>query len=164
MKEDYLYHFTSTYHLPSIIKSGFLKLTPSNLIGPRPDDDLHIDPLTGCAVWKTMNYKPVVWLTKDPGANSNANGLNGSLVNKSEIRITITKPINCIPWNVFADRHKMNRSWRKKFEEGKAPENWFVSERKIPFSEIARIENTKTGEVLYLKEQKQEVARLNKQQ
>ena len=126
-----LYHYTARWHLQSIMRSKFLKLTESNL---RADITM---------------YKPVVWLTtlKDP--DEQALGLNGSTVDKTELRITVRKQPHYMWWNKFSKRHKIDKEWQKLLEENRKPKTWFVSERIIPLEDILKIENRYTGEIYY---------------
>lgn len=60
---EYLYHYTNLINMKDILKSGALKLTPSNLKKPK---DLHrgINQFGKHAlISETDSYKPVVWLT-----------------------------------------------------------------------------------------------------
>lgn len=88
-----LYHFTSSYHLPSILKNGLR-------VG-----DVPLHPLE--------EGENAVWLTTNP--NSNHQGwICGSVVDKSEYRITveITVPsVNLKKWSVYAAQKRMNRKW-----------------------------------------------------
>ena len=70
---EYLYHYTNLINMKDILKSGALKLTPSNLKKPK---DLHrgINQFGKHAlISETDSYKPVVWLTNS--ASSQQHGL-----------------------------------------------------------------------------------------
>jgi len=72
MKPKTLYHYTSEFHLPVIIDSGFLKLTESN------------------ASFKIENAAPqVVWLTQESYAKTPPKMLG---VYKSAFRFIIERP------------------------------------------------------------------------
>ena len=138
---DVLFHYTSKYHLAKILKTGYLKLTESNLLKPvsyadalpKPDSQLH---------------KPVVWLTRTE--TPVGNGLEGCLFNKYEIRLTFHKRENYIPWLVWSRNNRINKSWAKMLERGNNPNAWYVSEQIVPLNagELVWIENTVTGETI----------------
>lgn len=132
-KAKVLYHYTAKYHLPSILNSGHLKLTESNL---RFDVEM---------------YKPVVWLTNQKEPETFGLGLSGSIVDKTEIRIHVKKkPTPTIKtWEQYSAKNKMNPEWKKAFIEGRKPETWFISTKEIPLKDILLIENRYTGEIYY---------------
>lgn len=128
-----LYHYTSKVHLPKIFYSGYLKLTESNL---RTTEEM---------------YKPVVWLTTDKEPNAQNLGLNGSMVDKTEVRIHVKKkPTSTVKkWGQYSKKNKINKEWQKIFEEGRTPNTWLVSTKEIPLEDILLIENRYTNEVYY---------------
>jgi len=132
--ERVMYHYTSTYHLPMILEDGFLKPTESNL---RADIE---------------NVKNVVWLTDLYEPTPYGLGLVGSIVDKSEIRITITRSKKYKFWKVWSRQNKINKEWAKILEKDRNPNNWYISEKPIPIDDFIMIENVKTGEVLWKKE------------
>ena len=136
-----LYHYTSMFHLPQILASGYLKLTESNLLMPTSNENV-------LPMERTL-YKPVVWLTSsiDPSGH----GLISTYgVNKKEVRITIRDRKHYQPWLVWSRNNRINKSWAKKLELDRNPNSWFISESIISLSceELLRIENTVSGEVL----------------
>lgn len=140
--EEYLYHFTSTYHLKMILESRFLKLTPSGLKetkNPRVENGILID--------DNMNYKPVVWLTDND--KPLGLGLEGSIVDKSEIRITLSKNDHYKYWLGWANKNLMNKKWQKEFIASTPQyKSWYISEQLIPIEDIIIIENLKTGKII----------------
>lgn len=124
-----LYHYTSTFHLPQIFQSKFLKLTESNL---------RLD--------KTM-YKPVVWLTTV--LEPTGQGLEGSIVDKTEVRITVEHKEKYKYWKVWSRKNKIPKIWADSLERNQKPETWWVSTEEIPFEDIIMIENRYTGEIYY---------------
>jgi hypothetical protein len=143
---QYLYHYTSSFHLPMILSTGYLKLTESNLKEPK---NTRIE--YGIVVDDTMNYKPVVWLSdcKIPYGL----GLDGSAVNKSEIRITIPKKEHYQYWLGWANRNRVNKKWQNVFISSTPNyKSWYVSEKIILLDDFLLIENTITGELIWSKE------------
>lgn len=139
--EKVLYHYTSKHHLPMIMKDGFLQLTESNLIEPKSYQD---------AVPKELSqlYKPVVWLTTTETAQGN--GLEGSVLNKHEIRITLRKREHYENWVLWSKNNRIKSSWFKKLSRVGNPNSWYISEEIIPLNseELLKIENIVTGEVI----------------
>ena len=125
-----LYHFTSTYHLPLILNSGFLDLTESNL---KQDE---------------IGYKPVVWLTRND--TPHGHGLEGCSLNKHEVRITINEQEHYENWHIWSRNNRIKTSWAKRLERGYNSTSWYVSESIIPLNidNLLKIENTITGEIL----------------
>lgn len=139
--ENYVYHFTSRYHLPMIFKSGYLKLTESNLKAPTSREDALPKP-------DHELIKPVVWLTRD--AIPMGLSLEGSIIDKTEIRITLRKRDHYEPWILWSRKNRINKTWAKCLERGNNPNGWYISEKIIPLnsSEVVKIENVKTGEII----------------
>ena len=137
---DILYHYTSRYHLPKILKQGYLKLTDSNLISPKEDGYL-IKP-------DYLLYKPVVWLTRS--TDGSKSGLEGATFDKREIRITVRKRPHYDRWLLWSRQNKIKSWWAKALEHGKNPKDWYVSEQIILLNadELVKIENTVTGEII----------------
>jgi len=132
---DVLYHFTSKFHLPLILRDGFLKVTDSNL----KEDD--------------VMYKQVVWLTRAIDGRGNVpneikHGFYGP--NKEEIRITLKKRSFYDPWVLWSKDNKMSTKRIKLISRGTQPHDWYISEKEIPLNadEVVKIENMLTGEVL----------------
>jgi len=132
---EVLYHFTSRFHIPLILKDGFLRVTDSNL---KEDDAM---------------YKQVVWLTRSIDGKGNVPssttyGFDGP--NKEEIRITLKKR-NCYePWVLWSKDNRMSTKRIKLISRGTMPHDWYVSENEISLTdeEVVRIENMVTGKVL----------------
>ncbi|ASN06851.1 hypothetical protein [Virgibacillus necropolis] len=129
--EKILYHYTSTFHLPKIIKVGFLKLTESNL---RMDKEL---------------YKPVVWLTTAYEPNPKGLGLTGSIVDKTEIRIHVKKKNSFQYWKSYSRKNKIDKKWAEILETGRKSNTWWVSTEIIALDDVQLIENKYTGEIYY---------------
>ncbi len=128
-----LYHYTGTIHLNEILRTGYLKITDSML----REHDPH--------------YKPVVWLTSEKNPDPFKLGLNGSMVDKTEVRIHVEKKPN-LPiksWDVFSAQNKIDPAWKKNMEAGRKPGTWFISTKEIPIENITLIENRYTGEIYY---------------
>lgn len=135
---EVLYHFTSRFHIPLILRDGFLRVTDSNLTD---------DP----------TYKQVVWLTRS--TNGEGNVPNASVAafygfhgpNKEEIRITLNKRNSYAPWVLWSKNNRMKTKLVKLMGRGGTrPHDWYVSEKEIPLNdeEVVRIENMVTGEML----------------
>jgi hypothetical protein len=138
---DVLYHYTSKYHLQLILNDGFLKLTESNLIAPDGTFQTEL---------KSKNYKPVVWLTDSE--ITGGNGLEGSMADKTEIKITVRKKPDFQWWHSWSRKNQIDKSWAKALEQGNKSKRWFISEKIVTMEDILKIEDTYTGEVYYNKE------------
>lgn len=135
-----LYHFTSMRHFEFIVRSGVIKLSPSNL---RMDDDtLHSEPIiidgeiVGTQyVDKYKNHHPVVWLTSNPDAPADGTGLSAD---KTEVRISFDTA-NCgvtfLKWTDFLKKYNGKPEYytRLKKNGGSDWKNWYVCETEIPF-------------------------------
>jgi hypothetical protein len=136
-----LYHFTSRYHLPLILKDGFLNLTESNLKEPASGNEAaNIFDINGL-------YKPVVWLSRTADAGNCA--VLSAGVDKSEILITLRERVHYQNWTIWSSNNRIKKSWAKKLTGAYNPNSWYVSETTIPLTsaEVIKIENTKTAEV-----------------
>ncbi len=132
MAGEQLFHYTSTLHLPMIMESKCLTLTESNLVYEKP------------------MYKPCVWLTTSEDPKNN--GLDGSIVDKTEIKITVKWQKYLKFWVAWSKSNKIDKSWAKELTKGENPSSWWISEQVIPFSDLAKIENRYTGEVYFKNE------------
>lgn len=145
-----LYHYTSRYQVEQIIESGYLKLTPSNLIKPV---DLKIMKLTDGnydAVSAISDpIKPVVWLTSSLDTSGHGIESPHDPNFKKRIRITIPTKDSYKWWITWAEENRMNKSWFKAFTRGKRYGTWYVSEEAIMLDDVLLIEDLVTGEVLY---------------
>lgn len=126
------YHYTSKYHLPIILHDGYLKLTESNL---RMDLEM---------------YKPVVWLTNSEVLSAYSLGLNGSMVDKQEIKITLSDSPNYKNWTIWSHDNRIKKSVANRLTSGRNPNNWYVCEQPVQLTKetVLKIENVVTGEVL----------------
>jgi hypothetical protein len=129
-----LYHYTSQLHLPLILRSGFLKLTESNVAMERP----HAGP-------------DVVWLTRDPSPWQAWMRMPGRLlpVDKGRIRFLVDVPHGELQsWSTWADQHGVADAWRRAMVDSGGPSDaWYVTERIVPWQEWLRIEDTNSGQV-----------------
>ena len=102
-----LYHYTSTYHFTLIRQMGHLRLTDSNidLFGGGPG---------------------VVWLTTTSAAAGN--GLEGSALDKSEIRFEVpTAGLPIHHWPVWSREQGIDEGWYNALASaGGNPETWWV--------------------------------------
>lgn len=128
-----LYHYTARQHIPKILYTKSLKLTESNL---RTDEEM---------------YKPVVWLTTEKEPNAYKLGLDGSILDKTEIRIHVKKkPTSTVkPWGSYSKKNKIDKEWKSILEANRTPKKWYVSTKEIPLKDIVLIENRYTNEVYY---------------
>ena len=136
-----LYHFTSRYHLPLILKDGFLMLTESNLREPEPGQKI-------ANVFNNDNlYKPVVWLSRTADAGNCA--VMSASVDKSEILITLRERTHYQNWTIWSKNNRIKSSWAKRLTRAYNPNSWYVSEQIVPLTkdEVIKIENIKTGEI-----------------
>lgn len=126
------YHYTSKYHLPIILHDGFLKLTESNL---RMDVEM---------------YKPVVWFTNNEVLSAYSLGLNGTIVDKQEIKITLSDSPNYKNWTIWSHDNRIKKSVVTRLTSGRNPNNWYICEQPVYLTKdtVLKIENVVTGEVL----------------
>ena len=152
-----LYHYTSRFHLPLILKDGFLKLTESNLRAPGRKEleesnekiNLIYQGKAAPAYYsEDALYKPVVWLTNTSVPVQLGMEQSGGL--KHEIKISIRIQPHYEQWHIWSKKHHIEPSWAARLEEGNTAESWFISTQPIflTANELLRIENTVTGEVL----------------
>lgn len=134
-----LYHFTSSKHIPYILKMG--KLLPSSSEVLPPDeattrivkhpfiDDVFV------VKDKNSDFKTVVLLTKDKDGNAHGNGLENVNPNcpyeHNEFRITFKFKQSFQPWHKFSIANGMPKWWRKCIEYGRCPFNWYVHEGEL---------------------------------
>jgi hypothetical protein len=130
-----LYHFTSTTHLPRILRTEYLKTVESNIAAP---PYAHVGP-------------DVVWLLDTPTCDY-PHGLLKSSVDKQEIRFTVDVPgIRWLDWPPVA---KMELDWRRALLKAAGGEDaaahWYVYPRRIPAKRWVEIRNVKRDqEVVY---------------
>jgi hypothetical protein len=102
-----LYHYTSTYHLPTILKEGLAR------------GDVPVTPQKGFNA---------VWFTTMNDAKPGEHGLSGSAVDKTSVRITVEldrrDPL-LIKWGTFA--RKLKPIWRRALESsgGDTHKTWY---------------------------------------
>lgn len=148
---DYVYHFTSLNHVNEILNSGYLRLTPSNLIEPK-DAKPGIDPETGNATIVSAmsdHVKPVVWLTAEgdvPLDQAKAHGLNGP---KTVIKCKIPMKTDYLWWHKWSDDNRMKTSWKKRFTRNTSYSTWYICEHRIPLEDIESIVNVVSGAVYW---------------
>lgn len=148
---EFLYHYTSKQHLQQIIESGYLKLTPSNLI--EPTDLKIITDKNGdkIAVSELSDpVKPVVWLTES--TSPERMGIDNTKFDKKQIRITIPKKSTYKLWFTWAQRNKIKKSWYNRLIKDCNYTSWYISEDIIKLEDIAKIEDLKTGDIIHIQE------------
>ena len=132
-----LYHYTSLEQYVKIADSGYIDLSPSNLLPPdRASAQIRQYPDgSGFYFWdKNQDYKNVVWLTSMEDPDPEALGLTPR---KCAIRLAVDyNPFTYIPWKKFADLNRMDKKWRRAFEDGRSPNTWYVRSSRLPFDEI----------------------------
>lgn len=148
---EYLYHYTNLETMKEILKSGALKLTPSNLKKPT---DLHIGINQfghRAMVSETDSYKPVVWLTDSdsPERHGLANPIEQMPpeLDKRRIRFVLEKKPDYEWWHTWSDRNRMNKSYKKKMIIGMDYGSWYICEHEIPLSDVLYVEDLQTGEI-----------------
>ena len=150
MKTRNLYHYTSRHQAELIIKSGYLKLTPSNLIKPTDLKKVRNEDGTYDFVSAISDpVKPVVWMTDS--LDSSGHGLehyNAKGV-KQRVRITIPMKESYKWWVTWAERNRMNKKWFKDFTRNHRYGTWYVSENPITLEDVLLIEDLETADVLY---------------
>lgn len=148
---EYFYHYTNLINMKDILKSGALKLTPSNLKKPK---DLHrgINQFGKHAlISETDSYKPVVWLTNS--ASSQQHGLELPMpsippeYDKKRIRFVLEKKPDYQWWHTWSDQNRMDKSYKKRLTTGMNYASWYICEHEIPLSDVLYVEDLKTGEI-----------------
>lgn len=132
-----LYHFTTTHHLPSILREQRLRTTDS-----------------GLEMLSSFKEPSVVWFLDTPDAGEKGHGLDGSVVDKREIRITVDVPdYLCYQWLWWAAAHNIEPGWQEVLVKvGGGTEmaaHWWVVERAVGSHRWVKIENAHTGELLW---------------
>ena len=148
-EQKYLYHYTSRYHLEKIMESGYLKLTPSDLIKPV---DLKIiryeDGHYGAVSEISDHVKPVVWMTDSLDMAGHGLECPNNPDFKKKVKITI--PMNSAYkwWVTWAEKNRMNKKWFKYYTRGKRYGSWYISEEPIMLDDIYMIEDIETGAII----------------
>jgi hypothetical protein len=133
-----LHHFTSLQHLPFILKDGLLKPTESNIGSPNPQ-------------WSPAGLAigpDVVWFL-DEEEPTFGHGLNGSIVDKGNVRITVEVgyPVKWTDWQWTA---KMHPAWKHHLLEAaggpEAAEHWYVIPAPVRKARWRSITNVRLGE------------------
>lgn len=111
-----LYHFTSEYHLPHILKDGLSR------------GDVPLNPME----WGVN----AVWLTDNPDPG-NQDWKTGSPVDKTAVMIEVelnVPNISLVKWSVYARKKKIDPQWYKKLDEtgGGQSEHWWLYFGVIP--------------------------------
>jgi hypothetical protein len=77
-------------------------------------------------------------------------GLDGSVFNKKEIKLTLKAREHYEKWEIWSKNNHINEKWAEALQRGKDSDSWYISESIIPITsdEIIRIENTISGEIL----------------
>lgn len=129
-----------------IKESGYLKLTPSNLLKPKNPKMVKQEDGTYVCADETDSYKPVVWFTNSPSPEGH--GIDDV---KTEIQIAIqfnkTKHLWWVDWK---DKNRMNKKWFKDLtSHGERYGSWYVCEEIVPLEDVIYVKNLVTGEILY---------------
>lgn len=131
------YHYTCSFHLPAIIKSGFLTLTDSNFS------------------FVQSGLFPVVWLTDSPTPDNHgllfADNMPDDL-NKTHIRFTIRSRPYIKQWDAWSDAKGMDKEIKQALINAAAAEdtykNWYISEQAIPIAtDVICVENLMRGQI-----------------
>lgn len=105
-----LYHYTSKKQIELIMKTGYLKLTPSNLI--KPIDIKLVKEEDGIYTYASAlsdPVKPVVWLTDSKDASCMGIDCPDGARRKKRIRITVPMKDTYKWWVTWAKRYRMNK-------------------------------------------------------
>ena len=142
-----VYHFTSREQFQKILDSGYLKLTPSNLLEPK---DLHCVIVDGIQTWvsETDSVKPVVWLTSSPSPEGHSLECGPNQA-KKRVRITLPMKESFEWWHLWSDKNRMNKRWKKRLIQGCRYGTWYISEKEISVEDFLLAEDLLTGEILY---------------
>jgi hypothetical protein len=158
---EHLFHFTSTWHLPKIMESGYLKLVTSNLHdGTWTEQEMYKflqkqNTPEGMKEWTAEEIKQygkgVVWLTNDHSPQGQ--GLEFSRVDKTEICIVIPKNDQYKKWTEWSrQQEEFDAEFvTNEIENGYNFNSWYISEKEIPLKDFLKCYNTITGKN-YLKE------------
>jgi hypothetical protein len=117
-----LYHYTTVLHLPSILRTGWLTTTESNL-----------------SLTVEHAGPDVVWLTKTE--TGHGNGLLGA-VDKMAVRFTVNPdPAHTHWWPIWSRAQGITREIYNALEKtsGGSAANWWVSTRPIPLSAVTSL-------------------------
>ena len=139
-----LYHFTCTAFLDEIFDSRYLKLSTSNL---------RLDKL---------ELFPVVWLTDSPNPDNMGLLFQDDIpdcFNKTHVRFTLRKKPYMKRWLEWSEEKDIDEVTKQALitsaSAKETHKTWYVSEQIIPINDILLVENLKTSEIYYRKEDKQ---------
>ena len=136
---DVVYHYTCSYLLPTIIRSGFLTLTDSNFS------------------FKQVDLYPVVWLTSSKTPDNHGILFDPQMpddLNKTHIRFTIRKRPYIMQWDKWSDDKGMDKELKQTLIKSALAEDtyqqWYISEQPISLAtDVVCFENLMTGQVCY---------------
>ncbi|MCP1674573.1 hypothetical protein J2T57_001675 [Natronocella acetinitrilica] len=122
-----LYHYTSTLHLPLILKSRVISTTHNAL---HPTDQLG---------------EPVVWLTASDVFEAQL--WAAGILDKTAIRLSIEIPrAHVQPWQDFARAQGADPVWLAVLAEvGGGDSDWYVSTRPIDWSAVVAVDARENG-------------------
>lgn len=131
------YHFTSTAHLPWILRDGFLKTVESNVGSPlasMPPTGQHVGP-------------DVVWLLGAPELQHD-HGLGGNPHDKTQVRFTVRT--RAARWSTWEPGLRMHPEWRRAMimRGGGvgASKMWYVTPRVVHRAEWLALDVRQDGE------------------
>lgn len=143
---EYVYHYTSTLRWKEIKKSGYLKLTPSNLKNLKNPQMVKKPDGTTAIIDETDDYKPVVWLTDSPTPE------NMGLGNPKKMEIQIAIPFDKTKhqwWWTWKDKNRADKKMVKYLiSHGEKYTTWYVCEEIIPFEDFVYVKNLKTDTII----------------
>ncbi len=134
-----LYHYTSVWHLRQIMDTGYIKLSPSNLLYP-----VNMRIVNNCVVSDTDNYKPVIWTTTDDSFRAAPHGLAAPkgkkmLFDKTEVAIVFEDDPDFVQYESWAKKNNIDRKWFRELTRGCDYKSWFVSEKQKKYKDVAGI-------------------------
>lgn len=141
MGKRILYHFTSTYHLPSILAAETLTLTESNIGSPNEAWEPYGEHYGPDVVWCFNVPKPIMGSPTMLMARGTTAGGDHFLIDKRLVRITIEVPeedvVRFTPWAKDLGIHP---SWLKVMQKGNPSKNWYCVLRPVPMDEWLTVE------------------------
>ena len=134
---DVFYHYTCSYLLSAIIKSGFINLSESNF------------------TFEQRGTFSVVWLTASPTPENNGLLFDDNMpddLNKTHIRFTIRKRPYIKNWDDWSLAKGMDEQQKQLLISSASAEdtykNWYISEQPIPIrTDVICVENLVTGQI-----------------
>ena len=124
-----LYHYTSTRHLPYILKAGYLDVTESNIGSGVPEHDPYGEHVGPDVVWLTTSENP----GHKQGLTTSA---DTGWPDKTEIRFTVDVP-DALHWPKWSRSQGIDKRWARCLETDHYPEQWFVVVRRILLTECS---------------------------